>query len=74
MELGFAAALGTFGIVYGLIVFRNIRGQSIPIWAAMTAGAALVLAFGIVSPQKAVYAINFDVILFLLGILFWCQA
>jgi len=33
----------------------------------MVTGAGLVLIFGIISPQKAFSAINFDVILFLLG-------
>lgn len=60
-------ALGVFCVVYGLIVFRNIKGLKMPIWASMGIGAILVLALQMISPQDALDAINFDVIVFLFG-------
>lgn len=63
----FVSSLVIFAIVYGLIIFRNIRGVKIPIWASMSIGAILVLALGIVKVQDALSSINFDVIFFLLG-------
>lgn len=60
-------ALGIFGLVYGLIAFRNVRGLKIPIWASMSFGAVLVLALQLISPQDALDAINFDVLVFLFG-------
>ena len=65
--MDYIPALTIFGIVYGLIIFRNIRGLNVPIWASMGIGAILVLILGISSPSNAFSAINFDVILFLLG-------
>lgn len=60
-------ALGIFGLVYGLIAFRNVRGLKIPIWVSMSLGAVLVLALQMISPQQALDAINFDVLVFLFG-------
>lgn len=60
-------ALGIFGLVYGLIAFRNVRGLKIPIWVSMSLGAVLVLALQLISPQAAFDAINFDVLVFLFG-------
>jgi Na+/H+ antiporter NhaD/arsenite permease-like protein len=56
-----------FMIVYGLIIFRNVGGVKIPIWASMTFGAIAVLVLQIITVDDAVSAINFDVIFFLLG-------
>ncbi len=67
LSFGFISSLGIFVVVYGLIIFRNIKGINIPIWAAMVIGAAAVLVLGIVELDDAFYAINFDVIFFLLG-------
>lgn len=60
-------ALSVFGLVYGLIAFRNVRGLKIPIWVSMSIGAVLVLALQLISPQDAFDAINFDVLVFLFG-------
>jgi len=59
--------LVVFGIVYGLIIFRNIRGVNIPIWASMSFGAIAVLIIGSTGLDNSVSTINVDVILFLLG-------
>lgn len=69
MDFGFAffSSLIIFALVYGLIIFRNIRGVNIPIWASMTLGAIAVMVFQIISIKDAYLAINFDVIFFLLG-------
>jgi Na+/H+ antiporter NhaD/arsenite permease-like protein len=64
---GFISSLIIFIVVYGMIIFRNIRGVNIPIWASMAIGAAAVLILNIVKIQDAFSAINFDVIFFLLG-------
>ena len=61
------SSLIIFILVYGLIIFRNIRGINIPIWASMAFGAVAVLIFQIISINDAFLAINFDVIFFLLG-------
>lgn len=67
ISFGFVASLIIFAAVYGLIIFRNIRGVNIPIWTSMSGGAILVVMLGIVSIDDAVSSINFDVIFFLLG-------
>jgi Na+/H+ antiporter NhaD/arsenite permease-like protein len=64
---GFFSSLIIFVLVYGLIIFRNVRGVNIPIWASMAGGAIAVLIFQIISLEEAFAAINFDVIFFLLG-------
>ncbi|MEM3064521.1 MAG: SLC13 family permease [Candidatus Nitrosotenuis sp.] len=66
-SFSFVGTLIIFIIVYGLIVFRNIRGVNIPIWASMCAGAISVLALNIVKISDAFSAINFDVMFFLFG-------
>ncbi|PIN83341.1 MAG: citrate transporter [Nitrosopumilales archaeon CG11_big_fil_rev_8_21_14_0_20_33_24] len=63
----FFSTLIIFIIVYGLIIFRNVRGINVPIWASMTFGAIAVLVLQIISIHNAFSAINFDVIFFLLG-------
>lgn len=69
MDFGFSffSSLIVFMIVYGLIIFRNVGGVKIPIWASMTFGAIAVLVLQIITVDDAVSAINFDVIFFLLG-------
>lgn len=56
-----------FGIVYGLIILRNIRGFKFPIWATMSFGAIAAVVLQFITPYDAYSAINFDVIGFLLG-------
>ena len=63
----FFATLIIFIIVYGLIIIRNVKGINVPIWASMTFGAIAVLFLQIISIEEAFFSINFDVILFLLG-------
>lgn len=65
--MDYIPTLAVFGIVYGLIIFRNIRGVNVPIWASMGFGAIAVLAIGSTGLDDAISAINVDVILFLLG-------
>ncbi|WP_100181775.1 SLC13 family permease [Candidatus Nitrosotenuis aquarius] len=65
--MDYIPTLAVFGIVYGLIIFRNIRGVSVPIWASMCFGAIAVLATGSTRLDDSISAINVDVILFLLG-------
>ncbi|MEC4848798.1 MAG: SLC13 family permease [Nitrosarchaeum sp.] len=66
-DSNFFSILIVFVIVYGLIIFRNVRGINIPIWTSMTFGAITVLLLQIITPEDAFLAINFDVIFFLLG-------
>jgi Na+/H+ antiporter NhaD/arsenite permease-like protein len=66
-SFNFVFALITFVVVYGLIIFRNVRGVNVPIWASMSAGAITVLALNIVKIDDAFSAINFDVMFFLFG-------
>ena len=63
----FFATLIIFTIVYGFIIIRNVKGINVPIWASMTFGAIAVLFLQIISIEEAFFSINFDVILFLLG-------
>lgn len=67
IDFRFISTLVIFVAVYGLIIFRNVRGINIPIWMSMVLGAASVLILQIISIDEAINAINFDVILFLLG-------
>jgi Na+/H+ antiporter NhaD/arsenite permease-like protein len=69
MDFGssFFSSLIIFIIVYGLIIFRNVRGVNVPIWASMTFGAIAVLVLQVITIDDAFSAINFDVIFFLLG-------
>mgnify|MGYP003343144664 FL=1 len=67
MEFSLIVSLIVFCLVYVIILIRTINGVRVPIWAAMLTGAMLILIFGVISPAKAVTAINFDVIIFLIG-------
>ncbi len=59
--------LMVFILVYSLIAVRNIRSVTIPSWLAMLIGAAIMLAMQTISIEEAYAFIEFDVILFLLG-------
>lgn len=61
-DSSFFSILIVFIIVYGLIIFRNVRGVNIPIWASMVFGAVSVLVLQILTPEDAFSAINFDVV------------
>ena len=67
MEFTLIVSLAIFCLVYALILIRNINGVKVPIWLAMGSGALLFLIFGIISPIKAFSSVNFEVIMFLLG-------
>ncbi|MGE0081270.1 MAG: SLC13 family permease [Thiohalomonadaceae bacterium] len=54
-------------MVFLLIAVRRVGRFSVPIWAAMGAGAVAVLASGHVTPAAAVSAIDWDVMVFLFG-------
>jgi Na+/H+ antiporter NhaD/arsenite permease-like protein len=56
-----------FILVYSLIVVRKIKSVTIPSWLAMLIGAAIMLAMQSISIEEAYASIEFDVILFLLG-------
>lgn len=56
-----------FGLVYGLIITRNVRGIRLPIWAIMSIGALLSLVLQLVTFEQALKAINFEIIFFLFG-------
>lgn len=58
-------ALAIFAIVYVLIVGR-IKFR-VPIWAAMSIGAILVVLFQVTDVESALKSIQIDVILFLFG-------
>src|SRR3972149_6463005 len=62
-------ATGIFVASFALLSIRSIRGKRIDRPAVALFGAALMLAFGIVSPQQALAAINLDFILLLLGMM-----
>lgn len=66
-SFSFVSTLIVFVVVYGLIIFRNIRGVNVPIWASMCGGAIMVLVLNIVKIDDAFSAINFDVMFFLFG-------
>ena len=66
-DSGFFSVLIIFIIVYGMIIFRNVRGVNVPIWASMTFGAIAVLVLQVITIDDAFSDINFDVIFFLLG-------
>ncbi len=61
------SALAVFVAVYGLIIVRNVKGFNLPIWSTMLMGAAAVIFLQIIPLQEVYYAINFDVIFFLVG-------
>lgn len=57
-------------ILFGVFVFtalRQVGSLKLQIWQIMTCGALMVLLFGEISPEKALEAINIDVLLFLFG-------
>ncbi len=56
-----------FILVYSLIAIRKIKSVTIPSWLAMLIGAAIMLAMQTISIEEAYASIEFDVILFLLG-------
>ncbi len=60
-------AVWILAVVFSLIVIRRIGRFRLPIWGIMTAGALAVLIFGAISIPDAFFSINFDVIIFLLG-------
>lgn len=66
-DLAYVLPIIVFAIVYGLIIFRNVGGIKFPIWAAMSIGALAVLTLQIISIGDAYDAINFEVIIFLVG-------
>ena len=60
-------ALAVFGLVYALIIGRSRFG--IPIWTAMLIGAAIMTALQVISVEDALMSVNFEVIVFLFGML-----
>ncbi len=63
----FNSASVIFFVVYGLIVFRNLRRINLPLWAIMFAGAVAMIFLNGISIREAYAAINLDVIFFLIG-------
>jgi Na+/H+ antiporter NhaD/arsenite permease-like protein len=55
-------------VVFLLIAVRRFGRTHVPIWVAMTAGAASVMLGGYMTPAAAVAAIDWDVMGFLLGV------
>jgi len=53
--------------VFLLTAVRQVRGYRLEIWQVMCAGAAAVLLSGDLSPADALRAVDWDVLLFLLG-------
>jgi Na+/H+ antiporter NhaD/arsenite permease-like protein len=66
--------LFTLIIVFVLIAVRQIGDIRIQIWQVMTMGAGAVLLTGQITPRDALFAINFDVIVFLFGMFIIGQA
>jgi Na+/H+ antiporter NhaD/arsenite permease-like protein len=60
-------ALLSLCLVLLLIIAGRVGRFAVPMHASMCLGAMLVLLLGAISPQDALAAINFEVILFLLG-------
>ncbi|MBI2126676.1 MAG: citrate transporter [Thaumarchaeota archaeon] len=56
-----------FFVVYGLIIFRNLRRVNLPVWVIMFAGAVAVIFLNGISLKDAYSAVNLDVIFFLIG-------
>jgi len=61
--------LAIFILSYFLLIFRKIRGRTLPIWASMMFGATLSLATFSITPMDAFGAIDFRVLSFLFGML-----
>lgn len=59
-------SLAVMIITYSLIATRGIT--KIPPWASMFFGGVLMIVLGVLTPEKALSAINLDVILFLITI------
>jgi Na+/H+ antiporter NhaD/arsenite permease-like protein len=53
--------------VFLLTALRQVGSLKLQIWQVMTLGALLVLLLGEISPEKALEAINIDVLTFLFG-------
>jgi len=60
---------GIFVLTFALLSVRSIRSYRLDRPAVALFGAALMLAFGIVSPEDALAAIDLNVILLLLGMM-----
>lgn len=58
-------AIAVFAVVYTLIIGR--KRFSVPIWAAMLIGAALMIGLQIIGIEAAIMSVNLDVIAFLFG-------
>ena len=58
----FNSASVIFFVVYGLIVFRNLRRINLPVWAIMFASAVAMIFLNGISLREAYAAINLDVI------------
>jgi len=61
-------SLGISIVVFGLIAIRQWLPAWVRIWHVMTAGAAAALILGEISPEAALAAIDWDVILYLFGV------
>lgn len=59
--------LAALGSVLLLVAVRRIGPVRVKIWQAMAGGAAVVLLGGQITPERALGAVNFDVLLFLFG-------
>lgn len=59
-------ALAVFALVYALIIAGRGR-LGVPIWTAMLAGAALMVALQVIGPEAALAAVNLEVMAFLFG-------
>ena len=60
--------------VFLVTAVRKIGPWTLPIWAIMGAGAALVVLHGDISPSSAWGAVNWEVLLFLFGMFILGQA
>lgn len=60
--------------VFILTALRQVGTLKLQIWQIMTFGALLVLLLGKISPEKALEAINTDVIIFLFGVFYVGEA
>ena len=54
-----------FAVTYGAIVFRNLKGFTLPIWAILLAGAVAMVFVGSIGVVDAYRAVNLPVITFL---------
>jgi len=65
-------SLAVMIITYSLIATRGLT--KIPPWASMFFGGVLMIILGVLTPEKALSAINLDVILFLITIFTFASA